>query len=285
MFRIFISYKRIDKDKVFKIKHQIECVLGEECWIDLDGIESDAQFKNVIIKAINECEVVLFMYSKAHSKIVDYEKDWTVRELNFAAYKNKRIVFLNIDGSPLTDEFVFDYGTKQQINADSISEMNKLTKDIARWLNLDEDHVIPPSEELTLFLEGVHWGFKSLDKKYVIPAIFDHANNFREGLACVAIHGRWGYIDNTGKTIIDCNYGLASDFHEGLASVRKNGKYGFINKDNNIVIPFLYKRAMDFKNGVALVFNGEKWGGINADGKIVIPFVHDNIKSIKVDNQ
>ena len=57
MSRIFISYKRVDKDKVFKIKDHIESALGEKCWIDLDGIESDAQFANVIINAINECEV------------------------------------------------------------------------------------------------------------------------------------------------------------------------------------------------------------------------------------
>ena len=42
MSRIFISYKRVDKDKVFKIKEQIGSALGEKCWIDLDGIESDA---------------------------------------------------------------------------------------------------------------------------------------------------------------------------------------------------------------------------------------------------
>lgn len=40
MSRIFISYKRSDKDKVFKLKDQIESSLGEKCWIDLDGIES-----------------------------------------------------------------------------------------------------------------------------------------------------------------------------------------------------------------------------------------------------
>lgn len=87
MSRIFISYKRVDKDKVFRIKEQIESALGEKCWIDLDGIESDAQFANVIINAINECEVFLFMYSKSHNKIVDYENDWTIRELNFAQEK------------------------------------------------------------------------------------------------------------------------------------------------------------------------------------------------------
>ena len=69
MARIFISYKRVDKDKVFKIKDQIEVALGEKCWIDIDGIESNAQFINVIVKAIRECEVVLFMYSKTHAQI------------------------------------------------------------------------------------------------------------------------------------------------------------------------------------------------------------------------
>lgn len=134
MSRIFISYKRVDKEKVFIIKDQIESALGEKCWIDLDGIESDALFKNVIIRAINECEIVLFMYSKAHSKIVDFEKDWTVRELNFAEKKNKRIVFINLDGSPLTDVFEFDYGTKQHIDGNSYLSICSLCNDITKWI-------------------------------------------------------------------------------------------------------------------------------------------------------
>lgn len=117
--RIFISYKRVDKKKVFNLKGEIESCTGEKCWIDIDGIESDAQFKNVIINAIKDCEVMLFMYSKAHSLITDFEKDWTIRELNFAANKNKRIVFVNLDGTPLTDEFSFDYGLKQQVDGQS----------------------------------------------------------------------------------------------------------------------------------------------------------------------
>lgn len=32
MSRIFISYKRVYKDKVFRIKDQIEAALGEKCW-------------------------------------------------------------------------------------------------------------------------------------------------------------------------------------------------------------------------------------------------------------
>lgn len=132
--RIFISYKRADRQKVFDLKADIETSTREKCWIDIDGIESDAQFKNVIINAIKDCEVVLFMYSKAHSQITDFEKDWTVRELNFAASKNKRIVFVNIDGTPLTDEFSFDYGSKQQVDGQSPEAIARLIKDLKEWL-------------------------------------------------------------------------------------------------------------------------------------------------------
>lgn len=135
---IFISYKRIDKDKVFEIKEYIEVNTGVNCWIDLDGIESDAQFDNVIIRAISECEVMLFMYSKTHSQIVDAEKDWTIKELNFASFKKKRIVFINIDGSTLTDWFGFHYGTKQQVDAKDTTRLDRLVKDLRVWLNIPE---------------------------------------------------------------------------------------------------------------------------------------------------
>ena len=131
---IFISYKRVDEKIVFPIKDIIENKTGKKCWIDLDGIESDAQFANVIIKAINNAQVFLFMYSHSHAEIEDYDTDWTVREINFAQKKKKRIVFINIDGSPLTDWFELMFGTKQQINASSKVLMEKLCKDLTKWL-------------------------------------------------------------------------------------------------------------------------------------------------------
>lgn len=134
MARIFISYKRVDKDKVFKIKDHIEVTLGEKCWIDIDGIESDAQFANVIINAINNSEVFLFMYSSAHSKILDYKNDWTIRELDFAQHKKKRIVFVNIDSSELTDWFYMLFGTMQQVDATNTQSIDKLVQDIKGWL-------------------------------------------------------------------------------------------------------------------------------------------------------
>ena len=145
---IFISYKRIDKERVFSIKESIEKNVGVNCWIDLDGIESDAQFENVIIRAINNAEIFLFMYSNSHTKIEDYDEDWTVKEISFAQKKKKRIVFINIDGTPLTDRFEFRFGTKQQIDASSDILMQKLYEDLRNWLGNNRETNVEQSYNL-----------------------------------------------------------------------------------------------------------------------------------------
>lgn len=62
--RIFISYKRVDKECVFVIKDSIEKVTCEKCWINLDGIN----------------------------------KDWTIREENHTHEEKKNIVvYRNIE--------------------------------------------------------------------------------------------------------------------------------------------------------------------------------------------
>ena len=135
MSRIFISYKREDKDKVFPLKDKIEAATGEKCWIDLDGIESDAQFVNVIMQAIDNAEIFLFMFSKEHAHIEDYDTDWTIREINYAQRKHKRIVIINIDQTPLVGWFEFMFSLKQQIDATNYGRVEKLTMDIKRWLH------------------------------------------------------------------------------------------------------------------------------------------------------
>jgi len=70
MARVFISYKRT------ALKQQIESVIGEPCWMEMKGIESDAQFVNDIMRAINEATIFLFMYSHNHSALPDSEKEY-----------------------------------------------------------------------------------------------------------------------------------------------------------------------------------------------------------------
>ncbi|MGN0033121.1 MAG: toll/interleukin-1 receptor domain-containing protein [Candidatus Limimorpha sp.] len=90
--RIFISYKRADLTKVSEIKKRIESELHETCWFDLDGIESTQQFRSKICSAIDRATVFLFMYSKSHLNI-DFENDWTIKELDYARLKIKLSFF------------------------------------------------------------------------------------------------------------------------------------------------------------------------------------------------
>lgn len=141
MEQIFISYKRIDKDKVFPIVARIEKELGCKCWMDLDGIKSSAQFASVICRAIDAAEVVLFMHSSAHLNI-DFETDWTVKELNYAQIKKKRVILVKLDTSQLDNIFLLEYGSKNNIDSFDPDQFKKLLTDLRSWLT--RDYVFEP---------------------------------------------------------------------------------------------------------------------------------------------
>lgn len=112
MSRIFISYKRLDKDLVFPIVEEIYAKTGVDCWIDLDGIESGDQFQNVIINAIDNADIVVCMLSKNY--IAPYKDERTgnidlnkqtfpQKEVMYALDEDKRLIPLSIDGTSVRD--------------------------------------------------------------------------------------------------------------------------------------------------------------------------------------
>ena len=134
--RIFISYKRVDKDRVFAIKDSIEKATVEKCWIDLDGIESDAQFVDVIMNAIDQSDVFLFMRSKEHNNITNHSTDWTIREVNYALGEKKRIVFVSLDNTPLPRWFKFMFPNQQEVDVADPENLNQLCRHLCSWLNI-----------------------------------------------------------------------------------------------------------------------------------------------------
>lgn len=235
MEKIFISYKRVDKDKVFSIKHYIEDNVGVKCWIDLDGIESDAQFANVIINAINKAEIVLFMYSSVHSKIIDYDTDWTVKEINFAQKKKKIIVFINIDGSPLTDWFEFTFGTKQQVDAQSDEAMRKLCEDLKKWLNIKNE---PITKERTVQKEGKN-DIES-DKLYKRGLwLFMTFKDVEGAIKCLLPAARAGHVKSQNLLgLVLCKKG---DYLEALSWFKEASEQG--NHDAQYNIGKLYYKG------------------------------------------
>ena len=132
-FKIFISYSRKDKKTVFDLKNEIEKQLGlGSCWIDLNGIESDRQFVDVIIDAIDSTDVFLFMYSTNSEG-----SEWTRKEVEYAYNEKKRIVFVLIDNTPLSKYYRFMFRGHDIINLSDKDEKSKLLRDLSAWSKRD----------------------------------------------------------------------------------------------------------------------------------------------------
>ena len=136
--KIFISYSRHDKKQVFKLKKEIDKYIGTKtCWLDLTGIESDEQFVDVIISAIDKSEIFLFMYSENSEK-----SKWTRKEVEYAQNKGKKIVFVKLSNTELSNYYLFQFGGHDIINIQDNDEKQKLLRNINSWINNEYDNKI-----------------------------------------------------------------------------------------------------------------------------------------------
>lgn len=171
---IFISYSRTDLELVKQIKLEIEkSIVGVNCWMDLSGIESGAQFEDVIINAICSSKVVLFMMS-ANSM----QSEWALDELDFARRENKRVVLVNIDNSEMTRKFYFRYHKFDTILWTNAYQRDKLIKDLKSWLG-------NTSEEFQKYLKlaKAYLSQKERVNYYETKAIYDEYPGYTYMLA------------------------------------------------------------------------------------------------------
>jgi hypothetical protein len=93
----------------------------------------------------------------------------------------------------------------------------------------------------------------------------------------VKIEGKWGYVDQLGKLVIPAKFERAAYFEEGLAAVRQNGRFGYVDVSGKMVIPASFDFAESFYKGTALVYKKAKPYFIDTKGNIL--FEH-NFKSM-----
>jgi TPR repeat protein len=157
--KIFISYKRIDKKKVLPIVEEIKKKTGVNCWIDLEGIESGDQFERVIIRAIKECEILVFMmtrnsiapYIDPKTGQPDYDKpSWTEKEVKYALEQKKRVIPISVDGTMVSDcdWLAFNFLGTDCIMYNNKEQKDKLFRNITKWLKKKEDTKVKPSPKV-----------------------------------------------------------------------------------------------------------------------------------------
>jgi hypothetical protein len=135
-------------------------------------------------------------------------------------------------------------------------------------------------EKLIPVHRDVKYGYAySEDGPLILPARYDDALYFEDGLAPVKTGEKWGFINEQGVLVIPFKFDYANIFTDGYAMVGAGSsgqyKYGLINKTGVVVIPMKYDGIGDVEEGLISVIVGNKLGFINIKGVQIIPLKFD----------
>jgi hypothetical protein len=114
-------------------------------------------------------------------------------------------------------------------------------------------------------------GFLAPDGSVAIPARFDAAHDFSEGIAAVREASRWEYIDTNGRRLAETTYADARPFSEGLAGAAPKDLFGFIDRFGTMVIEPRFRDVGTFHEGLASVRTDSGGGYIDKRGTFVGP--------------
>lgn len=123
------------------------------------------------------------------------------------------------------------------------------------------------------------FGFSDSSGKVVIPATFDEAGEFGDGLAPVMKGNLYGFIDTNStwkfktksELLKECNE-LSGEcrllgFTNNRAPVRnKNGEVGYIDREGKVRIPFKYESGEMFHEGYAIVYHDSGFAYTDTSG-------------------
>lgn len=131
MSQIFISYSRRDIDFARHFVEEVTNATGIAPWIDLKGIETGAQFTDVIVGAIDSCSVFIFLISKD-----SLDSMWVKKEVLYAKDCEKRIFPVIIDKTSPSGWFRFEFGRIDCIAYNVPEQRSKLFANLSESLGV-----------------------------------------------------------------------------------------------------------------------------------------------------
>ena len=128
------------------------------------------------------------------------------------------------------------------------------------------------------------YGYVDSTEQFVIPPMYVRAENFRDGLAWVALDtGRAPMfcIDSTGRFVTPPHdYWYSAPFHCGLAAFQSGDKCGYRNEQGDVVIWPQFDNCDEFHEGLAVIamndsYGREKYGVIDTAGTWIAAPLYD----------
>jgi hypothetical protein len=151
----------------------------------------------------------------------------------------------------------------------------------------------------------MHWKFYDFNGMLLYPNLLTDYHPYSNGLIAVkATTDLWGFINTKGETIISFMYNHVNDFENGLCRVERNGQQLVINKSGDIVFNHqdvylfsigllklnalqdkTYTYNIDSKTEIipinaefVKIKRGDKYGLINTRGETVLPTIYSDIQ-------
>lgn len=141
----------------------------------------------------------------------------------------------------------------------------------------------PYSDGMAIYTDSTErCGYIDRSGNVVIPAQYEWATNFSDGLAYVTNEDVAGVIDKTGKLIINTRdkYYISSGFVKGFAVVGgiDDESMGIVNKKGELVVPMKYSiHNLCDDVYVSASYDSQKYGAFSYDGKQIVPFEFDEL--------
>ncbi len=210
-----------------------------------------------------------------------YDSLTTFTEGIAIAMKNGKFGYIKKDGTKITD-FEFDYASPFNAGLAAVIKNNKTAyidkngKVFLGWFDRKQYYFKEPPQGLIVVKIGSKYGFETINGKRVIPAKYDYAENFSEGVALVKNNPRIMYIDTNGvlkdPSVYPKDKSIRLDW--GYGHTEKPIKItvwdcAYINTAGEIVLKVPYNDARSFRNGKAMVIKGDKYNFIDHKGKLL----------------
>src|SRR4029078_13725135 len=114
-------------------------------------------------------------------------------------------------------------------------------------------HAISAQDILRKFETNGKYGFKNKSGEIIIPAKYQDAGYFKDGLAAIKQNNKWGFVDDQGREILPPKYDdigydnkTGRNFSGGLIPVAVNGKWGYADKNGKTITPIKYQQVTEF---------------------------------------
>ena len=148
-YDVYISYSRKDRDVALGICEDLKSI-GCTVWMDIDGIQTGQLFADMIIRAIESSQVILYLASENSNK-----SQWVNREILYALENKKKVIPIKLDDSTYPASLGFLLGQISWVDFRRAGARKDLLRSTVYLLGKESDSIDKRSDDsISILVNG-----------------------------------------------------------------------------------------------------------------------------------